>query len=68
MQEQGYDMEPSLVYQDNMSAILFETNDKFSCSKRTKHFKIKFFHIKEKQYEGEIRLEHCSTSSLDTRL
>ena len=26
MQEQGYDMDPLLLYQDNMSAILLETN------------------------------------------
>ena len=33
MKEQGYDMEPSLIYQDNMSAILLENNGKFSSSK-----------------------------------
>ena len=26
MIEQGYDMDPSLLYQDNMSAVLLETN------------------------------------------
>ncbi len=30
---QGYDMQPSLVYQDNMSAILLETNGKASSTK-----------------------------------
>jgi hypothetical protein len=33
MQEQGYDMDASLLYQDNMSAILLETNGKTSSSK-----------------------------------
>jgi hypothetical protein len=33
MMEQGYDMEPSLLYQDNMSAILLETNGRASSSK-----------------------------------
>jgi hypothetical protein len=64
MQEQGYDMEPSLIYQDNMSAILLETNGKFSSSKRTRHIKIKFFHMKEKNDEGEIRFEHCPTEQM----
>ena len=31
MVEQGYDMEALLLYQDNMSAMLLETNGKASC-------------------------------------
>jgi len=48
MIEQGYDMDPSLLYQDNMSAILLETNGRASSSKRTKHIKVKYFLIKDK--------------------
>jgi hypothetical protein len=48
MVEQGYDMEPSLLYQDNMSAILLETNGRVSSSKRTKHIKVKYYLIKDK--------------------
>jgi len=40
MVEQRYDMEPSLLYQDNMSAILLKTNGRTSSSKRTKHIKV----------------------------
>jgi hypothetical protein len=43
LQEQGYDLEPSLVYQENLSAILLEMNGKTSSSKRTKHIKVKYF-------------------------
>ncbi len=39
MQEQGYDMDPLLLYQDNMSAILLETNKRARSSKWTKHIK-----------------------------
>jgi hypothetical protein len=39
MQEQGYDMDPYLLYQDNMSAILLKTNGKASSSKRTTHIR-----------------------------
>ena len=63
-QEQGYDMEPSLIYQDNMSAILIKTNGKFSSSKRTKHIKIKYYHMKEKKDDGEIRFKHCPTEQM----
>jgi hypothetical protein len=45
MIELGYDMDPSLLYQDNMSAILLETNGRASSSKRTKHIKVKYYLI-----------------------
>ena len=66
LQEQGYDMEPSLLYQDNMSAILLETNGKASSSKRTKHIKVKYFYIKDKIDQGEITVEHCPTEQMWT--
>ena len=33
LQEQGYDMEPSVIYQHNMSTMLMEKNGKARCSK-----------------------------------
>ena len=40
MIEQGYDINRSLLYQDNinMGAILLEINGKASSSKKSKHF------------------------------
>ncbi len=64
MEEQGYDMEPLLLYQDNMSAILLETNGKVSSSKRTKHIKVKYFFIKEMVDNGEIVIEHSPTEQM----
>ena len=66
MQEQGYDMDASLLYQDNMSAILLETNGKASSTKRTKHIKVKYFFIKDKIDQGEITVEHCPTDQMWT--
>jgi hypothetical protein len=66
MQEQGYDMDASLLYQDNMSAILLETNGKASSTKRTKHIKVKYFFIKDKVDQGEITVEHCPTDQMWT--
>jgi hypothetical protein len=63
MIEQGYDMEPSLLYQDNMSAILLETNGRASSSKRTTHSKVKYYLIKDKVKQGEITIEHCPTDT-----
>jgi hypothetical protein len=64
LQEQGYDMEPSVLYQDNISAILLETNGKASSSKRTKHIKVKYFYVKDKIDQEEIIVEHCPTDQM----
>jgi hypothetical protein len=66
MQEQGFDMEASLLYQDNMSAMLLETNGKASSSKRIKHIKIKYFLVKDKINQGDIAVEHCPTEQMWT--
>jgi hypothetical protein len=66
LEEQGYDMEPSLLYQDNISAILLETNGKAGSSKRTKHIKVKYFYVKDKINQGEIIVEHCPTEQMWT--
>jgi hypothetical protein len=66
MIEQVYDMDPSLLYQDNMSAILLETNGRASSSKRTKHIKVKYFLIKDKVNREEITIKHCPTEQMWT--
>ena len=52
LQEQGYEMEPSLLYQDNISAILLKTNGKVSSSKHTKHIKVRYFYVTDKIDQG----------------
>ena len=54
-------MNPSLLYQDNMSAILLENNGRASSSKQTKHIKVQYFLIKDKVNREEITIEHCPT-------
>ena len=61
IQEQGYDMTHALIYQDNKSAILLETNGKMSSSGRTKHIKAKFFFVADKVEQGEVVIEHKNT-------
>jgi hypothetical protein len=58
LQEQGYGTTHATIYQDNKSAILLETNGKFSSSKCTKHIKMKFFFVKDKVDDGEVKIEH----------
>ena len=61
MIEQGCDMDPSLLYQDSISAILLETKGRSSSSKKTWHMKVKYFIIKDKVDWEEITIKHCPT-------
>ena len=64
MEEQGYDMDPSVLSQDNVSAILLETNGKASSTKQTKHIQVKYFYIMEKVDNWEIKFEHFPTGQM----
>jgi hypothetical protein len=64
LEAQGYDMQPTLIYQDNKSAMLLEEYGKASSSKRTKHINVRYFFVKDKIEKGEIRLEHCPTEEM----
>ena len=40
---QGYDINSTVMYQDNQSAILLENNGRASSSRRTKHLNTRYF-------------------------
>jgi hypothetical protein len=58
MQEEGFDMEALLLYQDSMSAMLL--------AKHSKHIKVNYFFIKDKVDQGEVTIEHCPTGQMWT--
>lgn len=64
LQEQGFAADESIVYQDNMSAMLLEKNGRASSSKRTRHMNIRYFHIKDRVDSGDILIEHCPTEEM----
>ena len=45
LQEQGFEVNPNLVYQDNAITIKLEVNGKASSMKRTRRFYIKMFYV-----------------------
>ena len=61
---QGYGVEHVELFQDNISAQMLETNGSFSSSKKTKHIKAKFFFIKDRIEDGEIKVVDCPTESM----
>ncbi len=64
MQEQGCGTTHAIIYQDNKSAILLESNGKFSSGKRTKHIKAKYFFVTDKMAEGDIVVKHAPTETM----
>ena len=43
MKAQGFVVRDNILYQDNKSAMLLETNGRASSSKRTRHIKIRYY-------------------------
>jgi hypothetical protein len=57
---QGYEVEKNIVYQDNKSAILLETNGK----KQTRALNISCFFITDQVEKGNAQIEHCGTDNM----
>ena len=54
-----------ILYQDNKSAILLESNGKFSRGKRTKHSKAKYFITTDKAADGDVVVKHVLTEHME---
>ena len=52
------------LYQDNISTQLLIKNGRFSSGKKTKHIKAKFFFIKDRVDNGEIRVIDCPAEEM----
>ena len=61
MEVHGYNITENIMYQDNKSAILLESNGKMSSSKRTQHIHVRFFYINDVIEGGDMSLEYCPT-------
>jgi hypothetical protein len=64
IQAQGYEAECVGLYQDNISTQLLIKNGKMLSGKKTKHIKAKFFFIKDRVDDGEIRVIDCPTEKM----
>eukprot|EP00804_Cyclotella_cryptica_P027764 CCRYP_009202-RA/>CCRYP_009202-RA protein AED:0.72 eAED:0.12 QI:0/-1/0/1/-1/1/1/0/1137 len=62
--EQGYPMRPSIIHQDNQSAMLLETNGRGSSSKRTRHMNIRYFFVADCKDRGHVTIRYCPTDEM----
>lgn len=61
LREQGFAVEKTILYQDNMSAMLLEKNGRGSSTKRTRHIKLRYYYVKQHVDNGDIEIVHCPT-------
>ena len=61
---QGYDINSTVMYQDNQLTILLENNGRASRSRRTKHLNIRYFFLTERIKKGELKIEYCPTDDV----
>jgi len=61
MDAQGYKVAKNTMYQDNKSAILMEMNGRNSCTGSSRHFNIRYFWIKGRVDNKEVKVEYLPT-------
>ena len=59
LEHQGYKLEDNIMYQDNKSAILLETNGRKSAGKRSRHLNIRLFFVTDQKEKENISIEFC---------
>jgi hypothetical protein len=64
LENQGYAVRDTRLYQDNRSAMLLEQNGKRSSSKRTRHINIRYFFIADCIQKGQVNVEYCPTEDM----
>jgi hypothetical protein len=64
LEAQGYNVDDSIIYQDNQSAILLEKNGKGSSSKRTRHINIRYFFVTDRIAGNEVSVQYCPTAEM----
>ena len=63
LEEQGCEMGAVTVYQDNMSCIAMVARGR-SAAEKTRHIDIRYFWVKERVDEGEVKIEHLGTKRM----
>ena len=64
LEAQGYGIMKNVVFQDNQSAILLESNGRKSASKRSRHLNIRYFFVTDQKEKGNISIEFCPTDNM----
>lgn len=64
LKEQGYPLDENIILQDNESAIRMERNGRNSCTGNSRHIHIRFFFIKDRIKNKEVKVMYCPTEHM----
>ena len=64
LEAQGCCVDENILYKDNKSSILLETNGKASSGKHTKHINIRYFFITDRVKKGDVSVVWCPTGDM----
>ncbi len=59
LKAQGFAVSNNILYQDNKSVMLLETNGHASSSKRTRHIEIWYYYVADQVAKGDLRVVWC---------
>ncbi len=63
MKAQRFAVSNNILYQDNKSAMLLETNGRAS-SKRSRHIEIRYYYVADQVAKGDLRVVWCPTDKM----
>ena len=64
LEAQGYGIDETVLYQDNVSAVLLEKNSKESSTKNIKHINVSYYLIECQVETRDVVIEHCPTEEM----
>ena len=64
VEEQGYEITKNILYQDNKSSILLETNGRKSAGKRSRHINIRYYFVTDQVRLSNVEIRHCPTDNM----
>jgi hypothetical protein len=63
LQSQGIKVK-NVMYQDNKSTILLQTNGRSSAGKRSRHLDIRYYFLHDLKDKGLVTIEYCPTDDM----
>ncbi len=64
LKAQEFAISNNILYQDNKSAMLLETNGCASSSKPTRHIEIRYYYVADQAAKGDLRVDWCPTDEM----
>ena len=62
MNEQGYNLNKNILYEDNQSAMRIAKNGVHSCGQNSRHYLIRYYFIKDRLTKDNIGIQYKATS------